>query len=136
MALMTAHAFNAHSAYHKTGRATGSDREVEVQVFQKSIASLRPFTGLDFKLTPDAATALSENLKLWDMLIVDLVHADNQLDDALVAQLLSLGRFVRFHTHGLYSGTGTVDVLVEINTAILQGLLGRPSETVDNSEAA
>lgn len=136
MALMTAHAFNAKSLYGNTGRAIGSDKDVEVQVFQTAISALRPFIGLDFKLTPESAVVLSENLKLWDVLTVDLVHPDNQLDDKLVAQLIELGRFVRFHTHGLYAGTGTVDVLVDINVAVLQGLLGRPGEVSGTSQAA
>jgi len=136
MALMTAHAFNAHSVYGNSGRAIGSDRDVEVQVFQTAIAALRPFCGLDFKLTSESAVALSENLRLWDLLTVDLVHPDNQLDDALVAQLIELGRFVRFHTHGLYAGTGTVDALVDINVAILQGLMGRPGQTAGSTQAA
>lgn len=136
MALMTAHAFNAQSAYGNTGRTIGSDRDVEVQVFQKAIVSLRPFIGLDFKLSSESAVALSENLKLWDALTIDLVHPDNQLDDTLAAQLIELGRFVRFHTHGLYAGTGTVDVLVDINSAVLQGLMGRPGEGANTSHAA
>jgi flagellar protein FlaF len=136
MALMTAHAFNAQSAYGNTGRTIGSDRDVEVQVFQKAIVSLRPFIGLDFKLSSESAVALSENLKLWDVLTVDLVHPDNQLNDTLVAQLIELGRFVRFHTHGLYAGTGTVDVLVDINSAVLQGLMGRPGDGASTSHAA
>jgi flagellar protein FlaF len=136
MALMTAHAFNAQSAYGNTGRTIGSDRDVEVQVFQKAILSLRPFIGLDFKLSSESAVALSENLKLWDVLTVDLVHPDNQLNDTLVAQLIELGRFVRSHTHGLYAGTGTVDVLVDINSAVLQGLMGRPGDAASTSHAA
>jgi len=136
MALMTAHAFNAQSVYGTSGRSIGSDRDVEVQVFQAAINSLRPFCGLDFKLTSESATALSENLRFWDILTVDLVHPDNQLDDKLVAQLMELGRFVRFHTHGLYAGTGTVDVLVDINVAVLQGLMGRPGESTGSSQAA
>lgn len=136
MALMTAHAFNAQSVYGNSGRAIGSDKDVEVQVFQTAISALRPFIGLDFTLTSDSAVALSENLRLWDVLTVDLVHPDNQLDDALVAQLMELGRFVRFHTHGLYAGTGTVDVLVDINVAVLQGLLGRPGASSNASQAA
>lgn len=136
MALMTAHAFNAQSVYGNTGRTIGSDRDVEVQVFQTAIARLKSFTGPDFKLTSDSAVVLSENLKLWDVLTVDLVHPDNDLDDQLVGQLIELGRFVRFHTHGLYAGMGTVDVLVDINTAILQGLLGRPGDIKDGTQAA
>lgn len=136
MALMTAHAFNAKNVYGTTGRAIGSDRDVEVQVFQAAIAALRPLTGLDFKLTSETATALSENLKLWDVLTVDLVQPGNQLDKTLVAQLIELGRFVRFHTHGLYAGTGTVDVLVDINVAVLQGLMGRPGAASGTSQAA
>jgi flagellar protein FlaF len=136
MALMTAHAFNAKSVYGITGRAIGSDRDVEVQVFQTAISKLRPYSGPDFKLTSEAAAVLSENLKLWDLLTVDLVHPDNQLDTELVAQLIGLARFVRFHTHGLYAGTGTVDVLLDINIAVMQGLLGRPGASSGASQAA
>jgi len=136
MALMTAHAFNAQSVYGTSGRAIGSDRDIEAQVFQTAISTLRPFIGLDFKLTSESATALSENLRLWDILTIDLVHPDNQLDDKLVTQLMELGRFVRFHTHGLYAGLGTVDVLVDINVAVLQGLMGRPGQASANPQAA
>jgi flagellar protein FlaF len=136
MALMTAHAFNVQNVYGTTGRAIGSDRDVEIQVFQTAIATLRPFTGLEFKLTSESASALSENLRLWDILTVDLIHPDNQLDDTLVVQLMELGRFVRFHTHGLYAGTGTVDVLVDINVAVLQGLMGRPGQESGKPQAA
>ncbi|MEM7728182.1 MAG: flagellar biosynthesis regulator FlaF [Pseudomonadota bacterium] len=126
MALMTAHAFNAQSAYGNTGREIGSDKDVEVQVFQTAIARLRPLMGLDFKLTPTAAETLSENLKLWDTLTLDLIHPENQTADDLKAQLIGLAKFVRAHTIGLYGGNGTVDVLVDINTAVLKGLLGQP----------
>lgn len=132
MAFMNAHALNAQSAYGNSGRAAGSDKDVEVHTFQKSIARLRPLAGPDFKLTPTAAETLSENLRLWDALTVDVLHPENGLSDALSGQLLSLSRFVRNHTHALYSSTDgstvTVDVLIDINTAILKGLLGQPGD--------
>lgn len=126
MALMTAQALNARSVYGNVGRSVGSDRDIEIQVFQTSISRLRTLSGLDFKLTPDAATILSDNLKLWDLLTVDLAQSDNQIDDTLSAQLIGLAKFVRVHTMALYRGEGSVDVLVDINTAILKGLLGQP----------
>jgi flagellar protein FlaF len=129
MALMTAQAFNARSVYGNTGRAIGSDRDVEVKVFQTAISNLKPFTGPDFKLNSEAAHALSENLRLWDILTVDLINPDNDIADGLSNQLIELGRFVRAHTHALYNGRGSVDVLVDINTAILKGLLGQPGES-------
>ena len=126
MALMTAQALNARSVYGNVGRSVGSDRDIEIQVFQASIAKLRSISGLDFKFTPDAAKILSDNLKLWDMLTVDLAQPDNQIDKNLAAQLIGLSKFVRVHTMALYRGEGSVDVLVDINTAILKGLLGQP----------
>jgi len=39
--------------------------------------------------------------------------------------LIDLGKFVRQHTLGLYAGQGSVDVLVDINVAILGGLDAR-----------
>lgn len=135
MALMTANALHAQSVYGSTGRDIGSDRDIEVRVFQTAIARLKEFSGPDFKLTSDSAVVLSENLKLWDALTVDMVHPDNQLDDKLSAQLIELGRFVRFQTHSLYAGMGSVDVLIDINMAILRGLLGQPGEQA-NTQAA
>ncbi|MGB6230700.1 MAG: flagellar biosynthesis regulator FlaF [Litorimonas sp.] len=129
MALMTAHAFNAQSAYGAMGQAAGSDRDIEVTVFRTSVARLRELSGPDFRLSGRAAEVLAENLKLWDALVVDLLHPDNTLSDPLAQQLIKLSAFVRHHTHGLYNGTAkSVDVLIEINTAILKGLLGQPGE--------
>ncbi|GLQ21428.1 flagellar biosynthesis regulator FlaF [Algimonas porphyrae] len=136
MALMTSHAFNAQSAYGNMGQATGSGRDIEVRVFQTAIAKLTPYAGPEFKLTGDAAEVLSENLRLWDLLTVDLAHPDNETAPQLASQLLTLARFVRYHTHTLYTGSGTVDILLEINTAILQGLLGRPGQVADAQSAA
>lgn len=126
MALMTAQALNARSVYGNVGRSIGSDRDIEIQVFQTAISRLRSLAGLDFKLTPDAAKILSDNLKLWDLLTIDLAQAENPMDKTLAAQLIGLAKFVRVHTIALYRGEGSVDVLVDINTAILKGLLGQP----------
>lgn len=126
MALMTAQALNARSVYGNVGRSIGSDRDIEIQVFQTAISRLRSISGLDFKLTSESAKILSDNMKLWDMLTVDLAHEANALDDKLSAQLIGLAKFVRVHTMSLYRGEGSVDVLVDINTAILKGLLGQP----------
>lgn len=126
MALMTAQALNARSVYGNVGRSVGSDRDIEIQVFQTSIVRLRTIAGLDFKLTAEAAKILADNLKLWDMLTVDLAHPDNPMDKNLAAQLIGLSKFVRVHTMALYRGEGSADVLIDINTAILKGLLGQP----------
>lgn len=140
MALMTAHAFNAQSVYGNTGRAIGSDRDAEVRVFQMAISKLRPLMGPDFKLTGETAEVLAENLKLWDLLTVDLADPNNGMDEPLIAQIISLGLFVRNHTLGLYAGNGSVDVLVDINTAILKGLLSQGTASAgastDTSQAA
>ncbi|MGB3454754.1 MAG: flagellar biosynthesis regulator FlaF [Litorimonas sp.] len=135
MALMTAHALSAHAAYGTAGRDMGSDSDIEIQVFRTAISKLRPLTGPDFKLTPDAARTLSENLKLWDILTADIASPDNTLADALAAQLISLGLFVRNHTLALYRGEGSADVLVDINTAVLKGLMGQPG-TATATQAA
>ena len=84
----------------------------------------------------ESAEVLSENLRLWDLLTVDLAHPDNETDTQLASQLLTLARFVRHHTHMLYQGSGAVDILVEINTAILQGLLGNPGQAANAQSAA
>lgn len=115
----------ARHLYGNPARATMSDRTNEADLFRRSIADLREIAKSDEGLTPQKAEKLSRNLSLWDALCVDLVSLGNSLPDELKNSLIDLGNFVRQHTINLYSGRGDVDVLIDINVAILKGLEAR-----------
>ena len=112
----------AKNLYGNPARATMSDRSNEADLFRQSIAELRQVANAEKTLTGENAEKLSRNLNLWDTLCVDLLSPGNDLPDEIKNSLVDLGKFVRQQTLGIYAGRGNVDVLIDINMAILGGL--------------
>ena len=112
----------AQNLYKNPARMTMSDRSNEADLFRQVIADLRSVAKSDKLLTGENAEKLSRNLHLWDALSVDLLSQENALPDEIKNSLIDLGKFVRQHTLKLYAGEGSVDVLIDINVAILGGL--------------
>ena len=73
---------------------------------------------------PSLAVALTENLQLWSALAADVAEAGNGLPAPLRAQLFYLYEFTAGHTRAVLDQRGSVEVLVDINTAVMRGLRG------------
>lgn len=73
---------------------------------------------------PSLAVALSENLQLWSALAADVAESGNGLPAPLRAQLFYLYEFTAGHTRSVLDQRGSVEVLVDINTAVMRGLRG------------
>jgi flagellar protein FlaF len=61
---------------------------------------------------------------LWTTLAADVAESDNGLPGPLRAQLFYLYEFAADHSRKILAGSGSVDVLVDINTAVMRGLRG------------
>ena len=68
------------------------------------------------------AQAIHTNRQLWTMLAADVAEAENGLPRDLRARIFYLAEFTAQHSRKILRGEDTVDVLVEINTAIMRGL--------------
>src|SRR5690625_4845522 len=112
------------TAYKQVMKATADPRQIEHRLFQNSTSKLRDFRGKQgfWEVTGELKEALWENQRLWNALRTDLVQPDNGLPRELRAQLLSLAAFIDNHTAKVLKGDETVDAIVEINEAIMQGL--------------
>ena len=66
--------------------------------------------------------ALHDNRRLWSLLAANVSDDDNQLPKDVRAQIFYLAEFVSQHTSKVLQKTADVDVLIEINSAILRGL--------------
>ena len=66
--------------------------------------------------------ALHTNRRLWTILATNVADKENALPQDLRARLFYLFEFTVKHTQDILSGRGDPDILVEVNTAILQGL--------------
>lgn len=69
-------------------------------------------------------TALNDNLRLWATLAADVAEPDNGLPAALRAQLFYLYEFSAQHSRAVRDNAASVEVLIDINTAVMRGLRG------------
>jgi flagellar biosynthesis activator protein FlaF len=69
-------------------------------------------------------TALDDNLRLWSTLAADVAEPGNGLPAKLRAQLFYLYEFSDQHSRAVRAGDASVEVLVDINTAVMRGLRG------------
>lgn len=72
----------------------------------------------------DLVKAVDENRTLWRTLAVDVAAPGNTLPTSLRAQLFYLYEFVDQHSEKILSESASVEVLVDVNMAIMRGLRG------------
>lgn len=125
----------AARGYATTARETGSEKQVELRVFSRITARIKAADTTQIGGFAELAEALHENVRLWNIIAIDMVDDGNLLPQELRAQILQLADFTRLHTVKVLNGTGDRETLVEINQAIMNGLAGiQPEEGV--TEAA
>lgn len=131
---MTSEARMSVAAYKRTQRVSETPRDIERQIFSRVTAALSS-SAQSFDAASDNRSrmailsgslqlALAENIRLWSVLRADLSHADNALAPELRAQLISLALFVERHTTAVIGGTGPLQVLVDVNRSVIDGLSG------------
>ena len=75
---------------------------------------------------PALAAAVADNRQVWSVLALDVANSGNGLPPPLRAQLFYLYEFTDAHSRKILAGTASVEVLVDINTAVMRGLRGEP----------
>ena len=121
---MTVATSNARAGYGRRETPVRTNRTQEYDLLARCTQALatswtrrkEDFAGL--------ATALTENLQLWSALAADVAEAGNGLPPPLRAQLFYLYEFTAGHTGAVLNNRGSVEVLVDINTAVMRGLRG------------
>jgi len=73
---------------------------------------------------PDFALALTDNQRLWSTLAADVAEPTNGLPAPLRAQLFYLYQFTVEHSRTVLAERGSIEVLIDINTAVMRGLRG------------
>ena len=112
----------AKTAYANPGQPTRTLRGTEYELFARVTHRLKLAAGMAKANFPAFVTALYDNRKLWTALAVDVALPGNELPDMLRARIFYLNQFTQQHSAKLLKGEGSVDVLIDINTAIMRGL--------------
>ncbi len=111
-------------AYARQEAPTRSFRSIEYDLLAQVTRRLRSawanrdtdFSGL--------ARALADNQQLWSTLAADVALPGNNLPAALRARLFYLYEFTAHHSRLALDGRANVEVLADINTAVMRGLRG------------
>jgi flagellar biosynthesis activator protein FlaF len=114
----------ARTAYSAPGTPARTLRGIEYDLFARVTHRLMATQSAGAKDFSALASALHENRELWTVLAADVAEPGNALPAPLRAQLFYLYEFTDQHSRKILDGKGTVEVLIDINTAIMRGLRG------------
>jgi flagellar protein FlaF len=112
----------AKTAYANPGQPTRTLRGTEYEIFARVTHRLMQATGQAKTNFPAFVRALYDNRRLWTTLAVDVAQPGNELPDSLRARIFYLNEFTQTHSAKVLKGDASVEVLVDINTAIMRGL--------------
>ncbi|SOC07828.1 flagellar protein FlaF [Rhodobacter sp. JA431] len=112
----------AKTAYSNPGQPTRTLRGTEYEIFARVTHRLKVTAGMAKSNFPALVSALYDNRKLWTTLAVDVAQPNNELPEMLRARIFYLNEFTQQHSAKVLKGDGAVDVLIDINTAIMRGL--------------
>ncbi len=113
------HAYGAQSAAARTPR--GVEYAVLSQITRR-LKSAGENRQTDF---PALAEALHENRGLWTALAANVADEGNALPSDLRARLIYLAEFTFHHTSRVLAREAEVRPLIEVNAAVMRGLLGQ-----------
>jgi flagellar biosynthesis activator protein FlaF len=109
-------------AYQNAAKKTEGPRQTEYRAFATATRGLIDAAALPDSEVGRRAEALALNRRLWSLLASDCAADGNQLSQSLRAQIISLSMFVDKHSSAVMRSGASIDVLIEINRTIMQGL--------------
>lgn len=126
---------SAASAYAKVTKSTAAPRSVEYQAFLQVNGRL-----MAAKRNPDTpfgelAEAVYQNSRLWTILAADVALEENPLPLPLKAQIISLALYSQKTGKAVLRGEADLSDLIDVNTAITNGLRGQTG-TEDSMKGA
>jgi flagellar protein FlaF len=129
-------AAQAANGYRAVRLHTESPRRIEAQLFAEITAGMVRARRAGKPGFQDLVAVLYRNRALWETLLADLALEGNALPTPLKAQLIRLGHFVRQFTARVLRGEDDVQTLIDVNSAILEGLRGnKASQGSDHDRA-
>jgi flagellar protein FlaF len=111
-------------AYARRETAARSLRSIEYDLIAQVTQRLRAAWADRSSDYPGLVRALTDNQQLWSTLASDVALPGNALPAALRARLFYLYEFTAVHSRAVLENAASIDVLTDINTAVLRGLRG------------
>ncbi len=122
---MIAQSAAAQAAYARPEAPQRSPRSLEYDLLARATKALSDAANRPSDGFTSLVAALDANLRLWSTLAADVAESGNGLPPKLRAQLFYLYEFTAQHSRAVRERRASVDVLIDINTAVMRGLRGQ-----------
>jgi flagellar protein FlaF len=119
-----ANSAQARAAYARPEAPQKTPRAIEYELLARITQALSSAWALRKENFGGLMAALDDNLRVWAALAADVAEPGNGLPAPLRAQLFYLYEFSLHHSRAVRDGSASVEVLVDINTAVMRGLRG------------
>jgi flagellar protein FlaF len=124
-----AHSAAAHAAYTRPEAPQRNPRALEYDLLARATKGLSQASRHRGDNYAALLAALEENQRLWSTLAADVADDGKGLPAKLRAQLFYLYEFTALHSRAVRDRKASVDVLIDINTAVMRGLRGQGAST-------
>ncbi len=116
--------FHSAISYARPEAPTRSLRSVEYDLLAQITQRLRSAWANRATDFPALVRAVTDNTQLWSTLASDVALPGNSLPAALRARLFYLYEFTAHHSRSVLENKASVEVLADINMAVMRGLRG------------
>ena len=116
--------FHSAISYAQRAAQTRSLRSVEYDLLAQVTQRLRSAWANRTTDFPALVSAVTDNTQLWSTLASDVALPGNGLPQALRARLFYLYEFTAKHSRAVLDDKASVEVLADINMAVMRGLRG------------
>jgi flagellar protein FlaF len=116
--------FHSAISYARREAPTRSLRSVEYDLLAQVTQALRAAWANRTTDFPALVRAVTDNTQLWYTLAADVALPGNGLPQALRARLFYLYEFTARHSRAVLDDKASVEVLADINMAVMRGLRG------------
>jgi flagellar protein FlaF len=112
-------------AYQRVTHQGETPRQTEYRAFAEVTRALMSVAE-DRSQIAKLAEAVHQNRRLWSILANDCAAPGNALPDQLKAGIISLSIFVDKHSSQVIREDADLEILIDINRTIMQGLAVEP----------
>lgn len=120
----------ARAAYASAYAPIRSNRSAEYQAFSDITSRLHAASVAGNAGFPQLVAALHDNRTMWTLLASDVADSGNSLTKTVRAQIFYLAEFTTSHSRKVLRGEAPVTALIDINTAMMRGLIGQTAAGV------
>jgi flagellar protein FlaF len=117
-------------AYQRATEQAEGPKQTEYRLFGLVTRALMEAAAVEKTELGRRIKALHWNRRLWTTIAGDCASPDNQLPEALRANIISLSIWVDKHTSDVMQRDGQIQPLIDVNRIIMQGLGGGQSPGV------